>query len=1156
MKILKRWADWWYLLAGFLFIVCLVRWWLPGNTLVAGHDAGLALNIHNFFINRLVAWNPNSNFGQDSSVLFGSLTLHALDWLFALVSGTQYAGNKSLIVFWLFTLFVSGFWFAKQLQKYLGWAFAYFFPILITFNFFIFQSIFIVERAKYGVVAASLLFLGILLKVQERKISIYKGSFISALLYSIFNGGSWYGIPLFGGIIVMITVYLCLLLLDFLRQKDMRELLRVMQYLGLTIVFFTLLNSYSLFPYVATFVSKDLALIQNSEIVGSNQMWLDNISMQASPLNLLRMQGVPDWYAAEGINQGHPYAKNYLTDPWLITLSFAIPLLALLSLLLMKTDKQKRWVYYGWVLTLISIFFVAGSHAPLGGLYLYLYSHVPGFAIFRSPFYKFGYALYFALALLLAFSISALIERAPKRYHLILLSLSILLWLGFSSAMLKPAIFEWKSGTSTQVNVPSYVWEFDQWAQASLPKDSRTVMLPPLDNYFRNDSYSWGYWSLAQLPSLFLNRPVVSNNSDLNDQESHWMNDFYQSIKDRDENRFLDLAERLNIHYFLMRRDVQEEKDSHMLMTAEESRNNLLTFSSVSMMKTFGKWEVYRLSSTPSSQFMPIVQTGIVNQNVDQLGHETIANRYSLYGITDNQRSLALPLINQAMTSFKCVSCEIEQPGAQLSLPSTKLFPNSIFYFIRENQEKKVLDATTEPSKKVDAYLGYSLRHLSQITQMIDLGIADRFVISDLEQMNEFLTQIKVTIPQFSNPQYDFARFRLYSNSLGTIEDVLRNYIKRSGVASRSDQVREQILAALWNINEIENYYQPISREADQWNQRKLYLVEFLGRENSVFMLKNSTLPHDVMGKVVYPSTITGTVDHTAINFKYESSASGWTVLKPDTLATGSGNLTLQFPSLPNLFVTTQQRKMPIASGQVGCLMGTIAQFQPSKNYLLSLTAPNKDQTLHVAINDHLSNDNLSPFVHGRDEYNINPLVPNKAFKHYFQAYDSSKNPDIYICTDNDEFPNVSFSVTMVIEPELALVTTTQSSVTEVPTIYQQEIDPTNYRLSFQNVQPFILQFNQHYSSLWKIYPAYTTDDWLESIVHAFEIVFGLRKPVVTEDQHITINGYANGWIIATPGKYDWELVYYPQQLFIVGLLCSLMSLLSIVIVGRIKRWF
>lgn len=88
------------------------------------------------------------------------------------------------------------------------------------------------------------------------------------------------------------------------------------------------------------------------------------------------------------------FGKVYFLQPEFL----GIPLLAFFSLLFLKKAKNKQHILFFALLALIGAFFAKGTNEPFGGMFIWLFSHMPGFVLFRDPtkFYLFvalGYSI-------------------------------------------------------------------------------------------------------------------------------------------------------------------------------------------------------------------------------------------------------------------------------------------------------------------------------------------------------------------------------------------------------------------------------------------------------------------------------------------------------------------------------------------------------------------------------------------------------------------------------------------------------------------------------------------------------------------------------------------------------------------------------------------
>jgi len=85
-------------------------------------------------------------------------------------------------------------------------------------------------------------------------------------------------------------------------------------------------------------------------------------------------------------------------------------------------NKKNIFIIIFSLLLLLSIFFAKGAQPPFGGLFVFFYNHVPFFSVFRSADHRFGFAIVFAVSLLL---IIASQKYKTYLFVLVLLLLSI-----------------------------------------------------------------------------------------------------------------------------------------------------------------------------------------------------------------------------------------------------------------------------------------------------------------------------------------------------------------------------------------------------------------------------------------------------------------------------------------------------------------------------------------------------------------------------------------------------------------------------------------------------------------------------------------------------------------------------------------------------------
>ncbi|MFY3741753.1 MAG: hypothetical protein HMLIMOIP_002213 [Candidatus Nitrosomirales archaeon] len=84
------------------------------------------------------------------------------------------------------------------------------------------------------------------------------------------------------------------------------------------------------------------------------------------------------------------------------------------------------------------------------------------------------------------------------------------------------------------------------------------------------------------------------------------------------------------------------------------------------------------------------------------------------------------------------------------------------------------------------------------------------------------------------------------------------------------------------------------------------------------------------------------------------------------------------------------------------------------------------------------------------------------------------------------------------------------------------KLEPTKYSVQVNSINPIFLVFSETYSKYW---------------------VASIEKERLPQDYHFLSNGYANGYYIPRTGSYTIDLAFEPQEVFVDGLIISLISL-------------
>lgn len=1123
--------------------------WLPPGYTLAGHDSGLPLSAKQFLLTRLYAWEDRLGFGLDNSANFGSLTIHFFDWLSSFIAGVPYAGNYVSVFFWVGLIFLSGFIFAYQLKDIFGKPFVFILPVLLTFNFYIFQSVFMFERAKFGIFSATLISLAVFFRLQDKKLSLITSAVISSLAFSIFNGGGWFGITLYGGVVIILAVLLFVGFVKGLLNGNFTEFKRTLLFIILSAVFYIIFNAYSILPYLKNFLEVDAARLVQDPSAENNKDWLRDVSRSTSLLNLFRLLGVPDWYGGPDnigrANPSHSYASFYLNNKFLVGVSFIFPLLAFGGFLLAKTKEQKRTLCLFGIVALLEIIFTAGSQRPFGAFYEFLMDRIPGFFLFRSAFYKFGVFYFFGMSVLLAFTISFLIEKLSDLIDKLLVSvfprtktallfmstfLILVLWSAYHWVLFDPVkIFAWKADQTTKFKVPEYVFAFAKWTEKNKTDDKRVLLLPPPNKDWQNDAYNWGYWSLAPLPSTMSSARILSSWHALNREELDFIERIYNSVKDNDEKSFLQLAGRLSVGYVLLRRDVLVDSSWASGESPEAYREVLGSFKVVSKVENFGEWELYRVELAVPSQIYTISSVNLAPDNFISLANNFFTDGHTA-GFSTRKSFIEIDEVGlNKIDVYDCLSCLLEKQARLKSLPETTILPNSLFFYFKARQEQELLAQTKDSKSKIGDYLGLILRRTAELKKMVDLSVKEQYLLENMAFIRQYLRGLYSELQISYENAYDFEMLKQILDFLNPVERELSDQARSNVSKTRSHRFGEEALGILWDIRRIKEFFTPLLGDIERWATEKVYRVGFSESGKHTLFFSSETFPRSLDGNVIFPERIKFIKSGEEKILEITNNKEDWLSLDLGYQEKGEGNLILYFKEPPNLFSTEGSGIENFPFGKAACYRGGIKNFDRRRPYQVLVSKTDRLRSVKIIFRDNKRvYSDQHGFLQGEDLFEV-PAVAHGEFSRYIYTPSAlAKNITLYICSDDAIPPSVDeIIVREFFSPSALAITKSDVDFVTSPEVSYTKINPTKYEGEIKDAHaPYILIFNEKINRSWKMF-----------------IVSNGRWKVV--NKHFMIDGYANGWFINQSGTSKFKIEYTPQRLFYIGSAISITSLFA-----------
>jgi hypothetical protein len=748
--------------------------WLHGNELILGHDSGFRLNFVDHLKNLYFGWNPYVNFGVTWSLYHGFLMIQGVETFFSFLFSSIVIGQKLTFIFWFFAIGISMYVFVRHFfseSKYLPLRLIA--PIGYMFNFYVLNAWAIAERAKFSLYIALPVIIVIFFKTMHKEWSIFKGGIFFGLLFFFFNGGG--SPPLYGGILVTLGLlgayFLCLNASQFGKRV-----------IGTFLVFgffFVVLNAYWIVPQIRLVADSYTGAVSARGGVEGLISWEREVSKHASILNIVRLQGFPDWYG----NPEHPYANMYIENPLLGYLSF-VPLGIIVIggglFGLRGTSTHLRLLVFLLLLGLVGLFFTAGSHPPFGAVYVYLMRHVPGFAIFRSSFYKFAPTVYLPIIIFSSYYLSEFLHRIKvKRYiYTALLFVIPLGMVSYHFPYFTGNFFFLKGGFSTRVEVPEYITEMTTALKKETDIHDRILLVPPLDSGFINspiDTYTWGFYSLDVLPRINVNRSVLANDS--NDDSVTRL--LYKALASGDEETFLRLSKTAGVSHLLWRGDVKLSEGTQKKMSPSSWMEKILSFKSLIVLRDTAVWKLYTVTGEEPVPMVyapdgaDIVITGS-SSDAYIVGSDEKERKSALLRASRDLQNMPA-LMGRHYVEAECFLCkhnEYEKLVEAIQLPPVRSYLLPILRNRQIRKEKQAIVASRGTPGEIDAILSASSSRLSEI---IEKNFSD---LEGVSQYRDYIAQVLVITTSLEGREKDF-----YSNRVLAYLDAHARELRKSSVS-------------------------------------------------------------------------------------------------------------------------------------------------------------------------------------------------------------------------------------------------------------------------------------------------------------------------------------------------------------------------------------
>jgi hypothetical protein len=790
-----------------IVIICIVGLlpllWLNNNSVLLGHDAGLALDPLMHFLDRIHVWSQRFSIGTDQNgALLGAFFIHGFEALLTYLGFNLHWGQLIQFIFWFTLPGLSMYFFAYKMfsdKRYLPLIAS----IIYMLNFYILQGWFVAERTKFSIYIAFPLVLYFLIKYLTGKIGFLKTFSLTGIVLGIFNGGG--SPPLYGGLVFAVLCSFVYINVINLSIKTLRK--TIFYTIGVSIFYF-LLNAYWLIPYffyVSGFYSRDLA---NSGGTEGALSWAKYLSSNTTFINLFRGQGIPDWY----LNPYHAYSHAFMKEPLLIIASFIFPILAFASILVIKTRRDAYLIYLFIFICLVGLLFSSGPESQFGFIYEFMVNYVPGFAMFRSAFFKFNYIVWFTYGLLIGFTLDFLLSKIEQKFfkkHIFAFSTIALVvfvigyglyhYPGLNGSFLDYSNEPGKELT-TRIKVPEYIFDFGKWVNKQDP-DVRFLVMPQLGDT-NVVSYTWHYWSIAPLTSLLSRNSFVHNTALSPEPERILMNEMYAAFMKGDMESFSDFTEVFAIDRIVLQKDYDWQNltwgtvNPEKLEAILKSHPELFTHE-----KTFGKWEVYKIADrTKSLRINSSSKLSFLQGKLGKVVSFPYFSPKSPLFISDVENKNIDYYAQNASEIFlapECIQCDLEYKEGVFTFYNPKLLPGSIFYPLVTLREKQVKASSNNYLSLINYYITISNRRIIEIKWIVDSRKRIEQILPTIERYKQTLRDLATELNknQDATAENRAALMTMHhiTNQVGLIDSIydedIMSTIQRDEIAAAYDEI-------------------------------------------------------------------------------------------------------------------------------------------------------------------------------------------------------------------------------------------------------------------------------------------------------------------------------------------------------------------------------
>lgn len=563
--------------------------WFVGKEgmLINGVDTNFPLDPWVWFQRRFFVWDSITSAGANFSSSTAGLFFHFIQVIPYSLGFSLQQTQVASFVFWFMLIVASSYTLARLIVPHKIFI-QLLFVCLYSFNIYLFNSWENVKVANLSLVAAIPLALSVYILRRLRKINLIQTISLTALA-GVISSGTGINPAYFLSFVLTLVLFAAGDLISSFRWEVWPGKIKDV---ALLIAVIILTNLFWILP-TANFIIREVPSSGSINKIGFTN-WIDGLSENTSLLNILRLQGVWDWYATDPENGSPlyiPYAGSYLYDFPYQLFSFSFPLFAILSFIFFETKRRSLYLGFGLML-LTGIFLGAGTHPPTGTVFKWFSVHLPFFSLFRSPWYIFTplvFLAYAGLVCLLLKNIDTKLRKGNSRLlkPVLLAGVTVLIaaTLLYSRPLISGDIFRPMRADGFYTKFPTYIFEAKRWLENT---ETGRIIGYPNNNM---EVFNWGYRGIDSILGLLVDKETLfSPFNEGNSQTSIIIKEFFYNLKRGEKEAAVSIAGKLNLGLIFEKRDQKDWSEELSI-----NLDNVPTF-------VFGNWYFKKF---PEGEFVP-----------------------------------------------------------------------------------------------------------------------------------------------------------------------------------------------------------------------------------------------------------------------------------------------------------------------------------------------------------------------------------------------------------------------------------------------------------------------------------------------------------------------------------------------------------------------